>query len=243
MKFIIFTFLFTQSSYSYVLTGKTYRLKNPEDTVVNIADGGCRENGISNSKLKSYIKDAINNYWNKVPESKLKLRVGKEVSRNVDDVAKSGEILVGCKPLGMNGPSGYAVNNTSKGSSVVTLNGTTLTPTGATRDGIMGTLIHELGHSMGLGHSKDPASVMTYEKNGWSPKPERLAQDDIDGIIYLYPNDKQLLGLLGACDIIPSVDAATGEEDSLLKNLLYFLFNLITFVIIIRIFRKFILRN
>ena len=41
---------------------------------------------------------------------------------------------------------------------------------------------------------------MTYEPNGWNYKPSYLSQDDVDGVVYLYPNDdKELGGLLASC--------------------------------------------
>ena len=47
---------------------------------------------------------------------------------------------------------------------------------------------HELGHSLGLGHSSDPNAVMypTYEKR--DSEDFELSQDDIEGIQELYGN-------------------------------------------------------
>lgn len=47
---------------------------------------------------------------------------------------------------------------------------------------------HELGHSLGLGHSSDPNAVMypTYEDK--DSKDFKLSQDDIKGIQKLYGN-------------------------------------------------------
>ncbi|KAJ9657276.1 hypothetical protein H2198_004399 [Neophaeococcomyces mojaviensis] len=43
--------------------------------------------------------------------------------------------------------------------------------------------LHEIGHSLGLGHSSDPNAVMYYRANGQ----RTLQQDDINGIQALYP--------------------------------------------------------
>ncbi len=45
-------------------------------------------------------------------------------------------------------------------------------------------LAHEIGHALGLGHSNKDHALMYYLN---SSKMERLSQDDIDGLTYLYP--------------------------------------------------------
>lgn len=194
---------------AFVLTDPDYRLAKPQDTVVNIASGGCQANGIPNSQLKSAVQTAIDQYWNTIAETKLRLRVGDEVPRSLGvGLADPGEILIGCTPLGSGGPSGVTYNDKGKGSSVIVLNGTTLVPGGFTDEGLLGVIAHEMGHSIGLSHSNDNASVMTYRSNGWSPAPTYLSQDDKDGVAYLYPNEGYASGLLGGC----SAQASIGDR-------------------------------
>lgn len=50
---------------------------------------------------------------------------------------------------------------------------------------LLGIAMHELGHSLGLDHSKVKGSVMAPIYRGWDPF-LRLSQDDIDGITALY---------------------------------------------------------
>jgi predicted Zn-dependent protease len=60
---------------------------------------------------------------------------------------------------------------------------------------------HELGHALGLGHSKDTTSLMYFasgEINAFN-----LHQDDIDGFTYLYSRDEFSDGLLG-CGLVNS---------------------------------------
>jgi hypothetical protein len=47
---------------------------------------------------------------------------------------------------------------------------------------------HEIGHMIGLGHSADSAALMYYNLS--SKTKLNLAQDDIDGISYLYPRNE-----------------------------------------------------
>lgn len=49
-------------------------------------------------------------------------------------------------------------------------------------------LAHEMGHVLGLGHSDTKDALMYYD--GTPKKHLSLAQDDVDGISYLYPRDE-----------------------------------------------------
>ncbi len=199
-------FVFAVSSKAFVLVSPTYKLADPSNTVVNIASGGCQANGMTNDELLNAIRTSLNRYWNTVGESRLNLKVGTEVSRDLNDLALPGEINVGCAPMGMSGPSGVAYPSEANGSARVVLNGTTLVPGGYLPEGLIGVLAHELGHAIGLGHSADPASIMTYESNGWGASPTYLSQDDKDGVTYLYPNKGIAGGLIGGCSAVASTE-------------------------------------
>lgn len=205
MKSVLLVMILASASANgFLLVSPHYRLAKSEDVVVNIAAGGCTANGMSNAELSAAIVDVIDSYWNTVAESRLRFKLGGEVARSINSTASPGEVLVGCAPMGMSGPSGVTYPNESNGSARLILNGTTFVPGGYRPDGLIGVLAHEMGHAVGLGHSGDPASVMTYEAHDWGPRAKYLSQDDKDGVVYLYPNEGELGGLIGGCSAIAS---------------------------------------
>lgn len=59
------------------------------------------------------------------------------------------------------------------------------------------TIAHEIGHILGLGHSADANAMMYFD--GTYKNKMSLAQDDIDGISYLYPSDEFRDGHFAGC--------------------------------------------
>ncbi|MBZ0119073.1 MAG: matrixin family metalloprotease [Sandaracinaceae bacterium] len=52
---------------------------------------------------------------------------------------------------------------------------------------VQNTVTHELGHVFGLGHSPDPDATMFFESAQGDLEKRTLAQDDIDGLCFMYP--------------------------------------------------------
>ena len=69
-------------------------------------------------------------------------------------------------------------------------------------------LAHEIGHAIGLGHSEDPVAVMYYTIGGKTQ--ESSTQDDYDGVTYLYPQEKEMGGLLGSCGTVAILNGGDG---------------------------------
>ena len=69
------------------------------------------------------------------------------------------------------------------------------------RSEMVNVLGHELGHAIGIGHSKDDAALMFSSR--FSQR-DRLGQDDIDAVTYLYPN--KLHGCSGIFGTVALVD-------------------------------------
>lgn len=63
-------------------------------------------------------------------------------------------------------------------------------------------LAHEIGHVLGLGHSADPNALMYYSATRKTKL--ALAQDDIDGMSYLYPRNELSNQMLG-CGLVRGI--------------------------------------
>ena len=80
-------------------------------------------------------------------------------------------------------------------------------------------LAHEIGHILGLGHSSSTHALMYYNA---SAKTElRLAQDDIDGMSYLYPSDELKNNKYAGCGLVQNLPPPSGPS-------LFFLFLLMS---------------
>jgi hypothetical protein len=67
-------------------------------------------------------------------------------------------------------------------------------------------LAHELGHALGLGHSADTKALMYFDAS--SKKQLRLAQDDVNGLSYLYPRSELGGDKVFGCGTIEAVNGS-----------------------------------
>ena len=199
LKFIILSFFVISQAQAFIIADKNYRLSKPEDTTFKISSEGCTAAWISESIFKSAMERTAE-IWNDAPESRLKIKVGGKSGTSVNSTTiPKGEVIIGCASLGAGTIAGATNQDKANGSARIKMNSDFFSATQLVA--FEGTVVHEFGHAVGLTHSKDQASVMTYEPNGWNYKPSFLSQDDVDGVVYLYPNkDKELGGLLASCN-------------------------------------------
>lgn len=207
--------LFSNSAFSWTINNASRTGFPISDIKVKVSSDNCANAGLTAFSLEAIVQDAITQYWNTVSTSSLQLESLGVTSVSIlsDDTTAAGAkadangIIIGCSQnssvftsnstLGVGGLS--CSNGVCRG--VVLMNdrsGTNLST--SSRDTIVTALAHELGHAVGLGHSSVQGALMYYSLSNKTQ--EALHQDDIDGINYLYPNEKKLAGLSGACGSI-----------------------------------------
>ena len=230
MKQSILVFLFCSLNYvhGFILTYNNYQVKDHTEASVNIASNTCSY--LTRSDLKRAVEEVIEDYWNTVSESELKLKYGSDKTiSSLTTSTRNGPILVAC---GTASTGGITYTTKSSGKNLIIINDASFQEGTFYWSGLIGLLAHEIGHALGLHHSKDPASVMTYEDHDWRYKPKFLSQDDKDGIAYIYPRESSFLGLLGGCEAIAAV---SNDQASFLYNIISFLFSLIIMITSVRL--------
>lgn len=68
-----------------------------------------------------------------------------------------------------------------------------------TRGQVELTLGHEIGHALGLGHTSIPEALMYYSLG--SKERPILTEDDMDGIIHIYPRNELTGGMMGCASV------------------------------------------
>lgn len=248
MKSIFIIFFYALNIPAFTLNNNVNLAFNHSEVFVNVASGFCSNIGSTDSELLSMVEEAVNNYWNKSPTSSIKLRKGKLVSVSANfktglicnastdcdpnpALAVDKDILISCNTNTSNFSSSsvlaVTVPNNIEGTSIigslVILNDNTPTNQLSTksRSEKVAILAHELGHTIGLGHSKTINSLMYYAV---VPNRRSLGQDDIDGVTYLYPKEQPI-----ACGSIQDVGK---NNKSLINNFIQILLGFILISVI-----------
>lgn len=198
---------------------------------IYMASNTCTNAGITPAQMENLIKEAISTYWNSIPSSSLTLSfIGtKSVDASAMDLnalingnVTNNQIVVGCSASGTFGATTLAVgsmgclsNTDCRGG--VLINDTASTPfKNVSYDVQKSTFAHELGHALGLGHTSVEEALMYYDASNRNKK--KLNQDDIDAATYLYPNQKKLSGLAGACG---TIESETNSKNNFLGSILF----------------------
>ncbi len=187
-----------------------------QDTVnTYVASGFCTNLGLSESEINDIVREAADRYWNTVSTSRLRIKAAglttvssayktdalcttSVPSCTVNSALQfTGGILVTCNNdttsnfptaslLAVTVPVAFAGKSIL--GSVLMINDTTSTPLkNKTRQEMVSLLAHEIGHAIGLGHSKVQDSLMYYLS---IPERSGLGWDDVDGVTYLYPKEQ-----------------------------------------------------
>ena len=172
----------------------------------------CTNLGVNESKLTTAVTEAIN-LWNSVPTSRLKLKRGADTTNTGDTSPPT----IYCSNSMANPDAVYASGSigTLRGgrptTGSITLNGKS---SGAAYFGDSAELVgqvvlaHEMGHVLGLGHSSAAYALMYYSVSDKTAV--TLAQDDMDGISWLYPRSEPADGVLG-CGTLAAIQNRSAQ--------------------------------
>jgi hypothetical protein len=174
----------------------------------------CANVNMTVYELQDMIEPAIHDFWNRVPTSSLRLSTAGfsgpisninngRLCAPTDDTCISSatgnlippvnDIIIACnnKPENFNGLNVLAVTIPNKFSgkyikgSVILINDQAGSAFQAlSHADKISVVAHEIGHAIGLGHSEDSSALMYYKVVNLR---KNLAQDDVDGVSYLYP--------------------------------------------------------
>jgi len=212
---LLFAQLFSSKLFSFTFNNNVTLAFNQKNVAVHLAQGFCQNLNLSDDQLMSLIEEAIDDYWNTVPTSKLILVIGQKKSLSSsyysDPLCSSGtsnrctpnvtikvdnDIVVSCNTNSTNFPSPAILassmpNNFSGNTiygSLVLINDTASNGfKSRNREQQKAIIAHEIGHAIGLGHSPVKDSLMYYSDVNYRT---RLGLDDIDGVTYLYPKEQ-----------------------------------------------------
>lgn len=219
MKNLILIFTFSFSSFAIFTinpdTGRGFK-KNNVKVIVSSAD--CTGAGFSTTRFKDYLIDAVDDYWNSVATSALKVNVA-NINSSYDitgltfaqalALTPMNTILAGCNQTGSTdfdggGGAGSSsilgaaqmtcTGNNCKAVFIINSHPTSSVPLLSRRD-LGATIAHELGHALGLGHSSSKLNLMYFSVGGKTQT--WLGNDDIQGITYLYPHEEEVSCLIG----------------------------------------------
>ncbi|HXH31046.1 MAG TPA: matrixin family metalloprotease [Bacteriovoracaceae bacterium] len=232
MKALVLFFLLTAQAEAYTLNnnfGGAFKDSNV-DVLVD-EQTTCPNVGLTVYELQDIVSEAVENFWNKVPTSNLRLSAagfsapvanisdGKLCSATDDACISAAmsagnlippvnEIIIACNTLNTNfgGANVLAVTIPNKFSgkkiegAIILLNEDPSSSfSNLSRDDKVSVIAHEIGHAIGLGHAEpDHDEALMYYR---TVKLRRnLAQDDMDGVSYLYPVIVDGCGLFGTLD-------------------------------------------
>lgn len=208
--------LYSSSSLAFTLSVSNGAYFKNNTIKVNVADN-CSNLAMSPSALLALSAEAVEQFWNKVPTSRLRIEQGAVLTVSGDfrtapicsstnpcipnpSLVHTKEILIACNTNAVNFSSSsilaLTLPNNVSGKNIISA--TLLINDSAankfkdkSRPEQISILAHEIGHAIGLGHSPVTDSLMYFETIA---SRYRLGWDDIDGATYLYPTEQPISG-------------------------------------------------
>ena len=228
MKLWIFFFIFSPHLFAYTLNnnfGASFKSHNVSVKIVG--DTTCAGAGINVYELRDLIEPAINQFWNRVPTSDLRLSDGgfTDPINNINTgklcaptdtscitaaganvIGPVNDIIIACNTgdnFGGGNVLAVTIPNNFSGKdivgSVILINNTSSSFGSLSKADQIGVIAHEIGHAIGLGHTDEKAALMYYRT---VDQRRALGEDDMRGVSYLYPMKLDGFGLLGGCGTI-----------------------------------------
>lgn len=241
MKWIAALILFPTYASAFTLGGADNSLIrgwNNKTLIFHFNPTNC---GLDENVMKRAILEAID-LWNGVPGSSITLQLGDNSTTPVAMATANrsqGEPVILCDPTfgtttGLNsalvtGSGGFALVGDTIAYGYVLLNaeGTAASISVITYRLMTIAIAHEIGHVLGLGHSEDPDALMYYDISRRTML--TLAQDDMDGINYLYPQHEPDNSIFGCGTVSSLPPQGPGSSGPFFNALGMFVFSLFAF--------------
>ena len=234
---VIIVFSFSWNCFGFTFNNTVGAAFTQDPVIINVADN-CVNLGVSSSDLLSITQQAVDQFWNSAPSSRLVLKVGSLVTVSTDyrtqkictpsgnscdpntSLTVAEGILIACNTetgtnftsdaiLGITLPNN--INGTTLNGSLFLINDrATNSFQDKSRSQMASIIAHELGHAIGLGHSPVEDSLMYYTL---VPVRDRLGWDDVDGVTYLYPKEQPI-----GCG---TIDTNSSRTNGLFAGLLF----------------------
>jgi hypothetical protein len=237
---IIFSLIISVNAHAFTLNNNFGgSFKSNKVSVYVASDTTCANAGLAAADLASLVGPAVDNFWNKVPTSALRLKaagftapIGADINNDrlcapTDESCISEstaplippvtDILIACNRNDENfgGATGtnvlaVTVPNNFSGSkitgAVILINDFSSVFSGLSHSDKISVIAHEIGHAIGLGHAEDKNNdaLMYYKTINIRTN---LAQDDIDGVSYLYP-----VKLSDGCGLFGGTIISNGDD-------------------------------
>ncbi|MBK26833.1 MAG: hypothetical protein CME70_22720 [Halobacteriovorax sp.] len=224
-------------------TAETY--KDSNEIIINVASDGC-STGPSAEALLDLAMKAAEAYWNSVETANIQFKEGKVVaataagqdfSNFVDEARQVGinTVIIGCST----NMSATAAAVGGSGGADKARYGAVLMKDVAVNfnrgeEITMAILAHELGHVLGLGHSRHGLALM--DSSGGAVGLNKLTQDDRDGATYLYPYGKSPSGCFNSLLSIDDISRPSDKKKDFLYSMLIGFILLITMKYLVQLF-------
>ena len=263
MKLIILiSIFFSFNTFAFRLNTNIGASFDNEVKIYITSNSDCSETGIDQDELLDIAIEGARDYWNNVPSADLNLKRG-GIYNTSDNLFLTGELCVNATNSSCSGSTVpivneivIACNNNAthfsssnilavsspvkfsgkeiKGSIILINNSSGTGFAGLSRGEKISVLAHEIGHALGLGHTKKGEDLMYYKT---TEHRFALSQNDVDGITYLYP--REAIDAISCDGIIPSAFGnEQGNTRSIYSSLLNLFIGLILGLFLFKLIRK-----